>query len=139
MSDPSSVCPIQADCLVPSTLPWSSTKCNDATAPCDRKWNVSGGLSVCTKLICSLKGWWQTSENYLLMLAHSTSPLIKVRISIPYPSMCLTIFSRDDGCNDDSKRRRLGNHARRCLRGPSLSLHVLGSTRASRTGLQPGS
>ena len=76
--------PIQADSLVPSTLPWSSPKCNDATAPCDRKWNVSGGSSVHTKLIRSLKGCWQTSENYLLMLAHSTLPLIKVRMPTPY-------------------------------------------------------
>ena len=55
MSDTPGVYSSQADRLIPSTLPWSSTKCNDATTLCDREWDVGNFRSsfVCLKLIRS--------------------------------------------------------------------------------------
>ena len=44
------------------------------------------------------------------MLMHSTSPWTKVGTPFPYSPYSLTLFPRDDGCDDGNKGRRLGNH-----------------------------
>ena len=140
MSEISSSTSTYADCPMLSTLPWSSTKCNDATARHDRAWNVSGfrSLSVSTKLIRYLKGWWRMSENYLSTLVHSTSPSIKVRE--PCPCRLYT-FDALSGTMDAMMTTK--GDVWVTTVAPSAhsfsSSHILGPTRAGDTGLQPGS